>query len=178
MNRCAGNTDDNYVTDRIDYYGNEVVSFSITKKLTNLKPNTFYFLLFKNKVYEYHNGMYYYWYDSPEDGLIGGRFFIKRVTFSSCAIEDSSFNLPTIISGDKVCLLDGMGKNELYINSEFFGSPPEYNTVIFKPAFNVYPNGVYASDTKHINSNCASNLLEKDRGIGDSGSGLFDAGIF
>ena len=71
-----------------------------------------------------------------------------------------------------------MGKNELYINSEFFGSPPEYSTVIFKPAFSVYPDGVWASDKKHSSSNCASNLLDKGWGIGHSDSGLFDAGIF
>ena len=176
MNRCVGNIDESYVTDQISKNGYGVASFSITTKLTNLKPNTIYFLLFKNDVNRYSYGGGHS--KTPETGLIGGRWFIKRITFNSCTIEDSSFNLPTIISGDKVCLLDGMGKNELYINSEFFGSPPEYSTVIFKPAFNVYPDGVWASDKKHNSSNCASNLLDKGWGIGHSDSGLFDAGIF
>lgn len=176
MNRCVGNIDESYVTDQISKNGYGVASFSITTKLTNLKPNTIYFLLFKNDVNRYSYGGGHS--KTPETGLIGGRWFIKRITFNSCTIEDSSFNLPTIISGDKVCLLDGMGKNELYINSEFFGSPPEYSTVIFKPAFSVYPDGVWASDKKHSSSNCASNLLDKGWGIGHSDSGLFDAGIF
>ena len=173
MNKCASNMSGYDI--QIEPY--QVGSFSITAKLSNLKPNTIYYLLFKNQAVRSSYGGYHGSY-TPDDGNMQARWFIKRITFNSCTIEDTSLVLPTIISGDKVCLLDGMGKNELYINSEFFGSPPEYSTVIFKPAFNVYPNGVYASDTKHVNSNCASNLLEKDRGIGDSASGLFDAGIF
>ena len=104
MNRCMGNKDSDYVTDRVNNNGYGVISFSITKKLTNLKPNTIYFLLFKNDVnrFSYGGGNQ----KTPEEGSIYGRWFIKRITFNSCTIEDSSFNLPTIISGDRVCLLD------------------------------------------------------------------------
>lgn len=171
MNRCASNYSNSYVTDQLDRDGYGVATYSITTKLTNLKPNTIYYLLFKNYVHNYKS-------TSVDKGNIRGRWFIKRVTFNSCTIEDTSLVLPTIISGDKICLLDGMGKNELYINTDIFGTPPENSTVIFKKAFDVYPNGVQAEDEKHLASNCAANKLTKEGGIGYSGSGLFDSAIF
>lgn len=176
MNRCVSNTSGgSYVTDHSTDWANGVVPFSITQKL-NLKPDTVYYLLFKNDTRA--EDAYSIWHPNPEVNDIRGRWFIKRVTFNSCTIEDTSLTLPTIISGDKICLLDGMGKNELYINADVFGTPPENSTVIFKKAFNVYPDGVWAEDEKHSASNCAANRLTKGWGIGHSDSGLFDSAIF
>lgn len=171
-----------------DYNGNTTydpyLKFTIKQKITNLKPNTIYYMLFVQR-----NSSSYYSDDMTNenqysglhkgDGDQDGRLFLKRITFNSCPIEDPSLELPTIISGDKVCLYDGVGKNKPFVNSDFFGSPPEYNDIIFQDVFNIdLNNSVYVDSSKDIASNCYGNRLCKACSIGDSNTGLFDAGIF
>lgn len=171
-----------------DYNGNTTydpyLKFTIKQKITNLKPNTIYYMLFVQR-----NSSDYYSYDMTNenqysglhkgDGDQDGRLFLKRITFNSCPIEDPSLELPTIISGDKVCLYDGVGKNKPFVNSDFFGSPPEYNDIIFQDVFNIdLNNSVYVDSEKDIASNCYGNRLCKACSIGDSNTGLFDVGIF
>ena len=173
------NSNGDYDADSYDPY----FSFVCKQKLTNLKPNTIYYILFVQR-----NSSTYYSDDmSNENQYSGmsddtdkrGRLFLKRITFNSCPIEDPSLELPTIISGDKVCLYDGVGKNKPFVNSDFFGSPPEYNDIIFQDVFNIdLNNSVYVDSEKDIASNCYGNRLCKVCSIGDSNTGLFDAGIF
>lgn len=145
--------------------------FNFSKKIDTLKPNTYYYIQFS----------FNRWYLSKaaNDKITEQKVFIKKISFNSCPIEDSSLVLPTIISGNKVCLYDGVGKNEPFVNSDFFGSPPEYNDIIFQDVFNIdLNNSVYVSSNKDIASNCYGNMLCKAYSISDTNTGLFDAGIF
>ena len=143
--------------------------FSFSKKIDTLKPNTYYYIQFSFNKY----------YRNSNDNTTEEKIFIKKISFNSCPIEDSSLVLPTIISGDKICLLDGVGKNELFVNSDFFGSPPEYNDIIFQDVFNIdLAYSVYVDSNKDIASNCYGNRLCKAYSISDTNTGLFDAGIF
>lgn len=155
-------------------------SFNFSKTLSNLKPNTVYYILIRQAT------LIQDVFSDSTNRLIPiqsnkkeSRLFIKRITFNSCSIEDTSSSLPTIISGDKVCLYDGIGKTEAFVNEEFFNASSEYGNIIFKDVFNIdLNNSVYVDNTQNINLNCYGNRLCKAYSIQAADGGFFDAGIF
>lgn len=107
-----------------------------------------------------------------------GRLYLDYIEFQSAPIDEQRPELPTIISGDKICAYDGIGKITPYINEEYFGSPPE-SQIIFQRFFDYNPdNSIYVDTSRHEGYNCATNRLAKAYSINSADGGNIDSGIF
>ena len=149
----------------IDYNGrdwNTISNITLTKTFTNLKPNTEYYLMFSVKTF----------YRVRGDMLTYGRVAFEKISFSSCPIDDGAAELlPGIISGEKECLFDGMGKLEPYVNPSYFDT---ISDLIFNKVFNFAEQGVnFRSNV----SNCCGNFIYKAYAIDNASGGKTDAAI-
>ena len=139
-------------------------------KTFSVLPNTFYYISF----YVQQGSSY----PSGTSDMHKGRLYLDYIEFQSAPIDEQRPELPTIISGDKICVYDGIGKITPYINEEYFGSPPE-SQIIFKRFFNYNPdNSIYVDASRHEGYNCAANRLCKIYSINDVNGGNIDSGIF
>ena len=76
-----------------------------------------------------------------------------------------------IITGEKECLFDGMGKQEPYVNPSYFDS---ISDLIFDRVFNFANQGVnFMSNV----SNCCGNFIYKAYAIDNANGGKTDAAI-
>ena len=117
-------------------------------------------------------------YPSQENQMHTGRLYLDYIEFQSAPIDEQRPELPTIISGDKICVYDGIGKITPYINEEYFGPPPE-SQIIFNRFFNYNPdNSIYVDTSRHEGYNCATNRLAKAYSINSADGGNIDSGIF
>ena len=139
--------------------------FSFSKKIDTLKPNTYYYIQFSlDKSRQYID---------LNDNITKEKVFIKKISFNSCPLEIEP--LPDIISGDKICIYDGIGKDIPYINENYFNTSE--SQLIFEKFFG-YNTSVYLSALRHNAYNCSMNRLAKAYSISDTNGGHFDVGIF
>ena len=139
-------------------------------KTFSILPSTFYYISFY--VGQGSN------YPTSTNNMHTGRLYLDYIEFQSAPINEQRPELPTIISGDKICVYDGIGKITPYINEEYFGSPPE-SQIIFKRFFDYNPNNsIYVDTPRHPGYNCATNRLAKAFSINDANGGNIDSGIF
>lgn len=127
----------------------------LTKKLTNLKPNTNYYLMFSVCT----------WERARSSELIAGRVAFEKISFSSCPIDDDmAGQLPGV-------MFDGMGKQEPYVNPSYFNS---ISDLIFDKVFDFAAQGVeFMSNI----SNCCGNFIYKTYAIENVDGGKTDAAI-
>ena len=172
-------------TDGQGFYADDNVPSNVTKliyingkntainidQIFQILPNTNYYISFWVQCWA--GG-----YPSGEDQMHTGRLYLDYIEFQSAPIDEQRPELPTIISGDKICVYDGIGKITPYINEEYFGSPPE-SQIIFNRFFNYNPaNSIYVDTPRHQGYNCATNRLAKAFSINDANGGNIDSGIF
>ena len=139
-------------------------------KTFSILPNTFYYISFY--VQQGSN------YPTSTSDMHTGRLYLDYIEFQSAPIDEQRPELPTIISGDKICVYDGIGKITPYINEEYFGSPPE-SQIIFQRFFNYNPDdSIYVDTSRHEGYNCATNRLCKTYSINNAKGGNIDSGIF
>lgn len=141
---------------------NTISNITLTKTFTNLKPNTEYYLMFSVSTYHRVFG----------DMLTYGRVAFEKISFSSCPIDDGAAELlPGVITGEKECLFDGMGKQEPYVNPSYFDS---ISDLIFDKVFDFAGQGVnFMSNV----SNCCGNFIYKAYAIDNANGGKTDAAI-
>lgn len=137
------------------YSYNTIPNIILTKKLTNLKPNTNYYLMFSVCTYE----------RATSSQLIAGRVAFEKISFSSCPIDDDmAGQLPGV-------MFDGMGKQEPYVNPSYFDS---ISDLIFDKVFDFAAQGVeFMSNI----SNCCGNFIYKTYAIENVDGGKTDAAI-
>ena len=142
-------------------YG-KIPDITFTKAITNLLPNREYYLMFSTRTY----------WRAQTNNLIFGRLALKKISFSSCPIDDGAAELlPGVITGEKECLFDGMGKQEPYVNPSYFDS---ISDLIFDKVFDFAGQGVnFMSNV----SNCCGNFIYKVYAIGSANGGKTDAAI-
>lgn len=139
-------------------------------KIFQVLPNTLYYISFFVE-----QGTLY---PNSANNMNSGRLYLDYIEFQSAPINEKKPELPTIITEDKICVYDGIGKITPYINEKYFGSPPE-SELIFKRFFNYNPNNsIFVDNARHQSYNCATNRLAKNFSINDSNGGNIDAGIF
>ena len=139
-------------------------------KIFSVLPNTFYYISF----YVGQGSSY----PSSINYMHQSRLYLDYIEFQSAPIDEQRPELPTIISGDKICVYDGIGKITPYINEEYFGSPPE-SQIIFNRFFNYNPNNsIYVDTLRHEGYNCTPNRLAKAYSINSADGGNIDSGIF
>lgn len=141
---------------------NTIPDITITKTLTNLLPNREYYLMFSTRTF----------WRPTSDNLIINRLALKKISFSSCPIDDGAAELlPGVITGEKECLFDGMGKQEPYVNPSYFDS---ISDLIFDKVFDFAKQGVnFMSNV----SNCCGNFIYKSYAIDNVNGGKTDAAI-
>ena len=150
---------------QIYYNGSQwstISNITLTKTFTNLKPNTEYYLMFSVRTFHrVFDGMLTY-----------GRVAFEKISFSSCPIDDGAAELlPGVISGEKECLFDGMGKLEPYVNPSYFDI---ISDLIFNKVFDFSEQGVkFMSNV----SNCCGNFVYKAYAIGSANGNKTDAAI-
>ena len=139
-----------------------IPDITITKTLTNLLPNREYYLMFSTRTQT----------RPYNDNLIINRLALKKISFSSCPIDDGAAELlPGVITGEKECLFDGMGKQEPYVNPSYFDS---ISDLIFDKVFDFAGQGVnFMSNV----SNCCGNFIYKAYAIGSANGEKTDAAI-
>ena len=137
-------------------------SFSITKTITGLQPNTDYYLQFS-----FNDD------DISADDNYKNKVFINKISFYSCSITKSA-TLPTIISGKSICLYDGLGKTSPYVDEDYFDIID--SNLIFNRVSTL--TGHNLDFRYRSNSNCCGNFLYKSYRIEDSAGGFTDAAIF
>lgn len=172
-------------TDGQEFYADDYVPSNVTKliyingkntainidQIFQVLPNTNYYISFWVQCWA--SG-----YPSSPNEMHQGRLYLDYIEFQSAPIDEQRPELPTIISGDKICVYDGIGKTTPYINEEYFGSPPE-SQIIFKRFFNYNPNNsIFVDTARHEGYNCATNRLAKAYSINDTNGGNIDSGIF
>ena len=142
------------------YYS--IPNIVLTKSFTNLRPNTEYYLMFSVRTY----------YRINSTNLTANRVAFEKISFSSCPIDDGAAELlPGVISGEKECLFDGMGKLEPYVNPSYFDT---ISDLIFNKVFNFAEQGVnFRSNV----SNCCGNFIYKAYAIDNASGGKTDAAI-
>ena len=153
------------------FYANESGTNVVNIDRTfSVLPNTFYYISFY--VQQGSN------YPSSTSDMHTGRLYLDYIEFQSAPIDEQRPELPTIISGDKICVYDGIGKVTPYINEEYFGSPPE-SQIIFQRFFDYNPDdSIYVDTLRHEGYNCAANRLCKTYSINNVKGGNIDSGIF
>lgn len=139
-----------------------IPDITITKTLTNLLPNREYYLMFSTRTY----------HRPSRSNLIRCRLALKKISFSSCPIDDGAAELlPGVITGEKECLFDGMGKQEPYVNPSYFDS---ISDLIFNKVFDFSEQGVkFMSNI----SNCCGNFIYKAYAIDNASGNKTDAAI-
>lgn len=137
-------------------------NLTITKSLTNLQPNTEYYLMFSVSTLLRATT------DSPSKNRIA----FEKISFNSCPIDDGAAELlPGVISGEKECLFDGMGKLEPYVNPSYFDT---ISDLIFNKVFDFAEQGVkFMSNI----SNCCGNFIYKAYAIDNASGNKTDAAI-
>ena len=152
--------------ERLNNYMNSTEVRTIQKQVNNLKPNTDYYISFA------HNFRNIDWSYDPERAY--QKIFIKSISFYSCPIAISTEYPEYISSKNDICLYDGIGKTEAYINTEFFDTIE--SKLIFEKVSTLTGNSLYF--WYRSNSNCCGNILDKSYSISHSTGGYTDASIF
>ena len=150
----------------LDDYMNSTEVRTIQKQVNNLKPNTDYYISF---AHDFRN---LDWSYDPERTYY--KIFIKSISFYSCPIAISTEYPEYISSKNDICLYDGIGKTEAYINTEFFDTIE--SKLIFEKVSTLTGNNLYF--WYRSNSNCCGNILDKSYSISHSTGGYTDASIF